>query len=374
MDIRYVSFIVVFTLLLLVGSPASAVLDYKDKQIVGADSVIDDDLLIHGDNVDIRGTVLGDVIACGGSVRISGNVTGDVMACGGRVSINGIVGDDVRIGAGEVVIEGNVGDDIFVGAGSIKVSDGAYIGGDMFFGSGRMEARGEVAGNIEGGAGEVTLAGPVGGNVELDVGTIDVLSTARINGTLKYTSQKEVTFPPGTVIKEVSFIRQEPAGIPSIPRTISLFIGWLIRFIYLLIISLLVLVLLPDHVEAVARNIPKNPLLNLVIGFALVVIGFVGSLVFMVTVIGIPIGLVVLIVTIFALYAARLYFGLWLGRRIYAWIGKESKPWMDMVLGVLILSILTSLPWIGGLIYLVVTFMVIGVAFNTVRGSDGYSS
>ncbi|MCG7850429.1 MAG: hypothetical protein MIO93_14830, partial [ANME-2 cluster archaeon] len=347
----------------------SAVLDYKDKEIVGADTVIDDDLLIHGDNVDIRGTVLGDVTACGGSVRISGNVTGDVMACGGKVTISGIVGDDVRIGAGEVVIEGNVGDDVFIGAGSVVVSEGAYIGGDMFFGSGRMEARGEIAGNIEGGSGDVILGGPVGGNVELRVGNIDVLSTARINGTLEYTSQKNVTFPPGTVIKEVSYTRQEPTGIPSIPKAFSLFIGWLVRFVHLLIIGLLVLVLLPDHVEAVARNIPKNPLLNLAMGFALVVIGFIGSLVFMVTVIGIPIGLILLFVTLFALYAARLYFGLWLGRRIYSQLGKESKPWTDMVLGVLVLCILTSLPWVGGVVYLVVTFMVIGVMFNTMRGA-----
>ncbi|MCG7849482.1 MAG: hypothetical protein MIO93_09940, partial [ANME-2 cluster archaeon] len=44
-------------------------------------------------------------------------------------------------------------------------------------------------------------------------------------------------------------------------------------------------------------------------------------------------------------------------------------PWMDMVLWVLVLCILTSLPWVGGVVYLVVTFMVIGVMFNTMRGA-----
>ncbi|MDW7776607.1 MAG: hypothetical protein SCH39_09795 [Methanosarcinales archaeon] len=369
MNIRSFSLLIVLTLLLLVSSPACAVLDYKDKEIVGADTVIDDDLLIYGNTVDVRGTVLGDVTACGGSVLISGNVTGDVMACGGQVTIRGTVGDDVRIGAGEVVIEGNVGDDVFIGAGSVVVSEGAYIGGDMFFGSGRMEAWGEVAGNIEGGAGEVTLAGPVGGNVDLDVGTINVLSTARINGTLEYTSQKQVTFPSGTVIQDVVFTEKEPHDRSALSLAFSSFIGWLVRLVHLLIIALLVLVLLPDHVEAVAGNIPKNPVLNLAVGFALVIIGFVASVVFMLTVIGIPIGLIVLFATIFALYAARLYFGLWLGRRIYSQLGKESRPWMDMVLGVLVLSILTSLPWVGGLVYLVVTFIVIGVMFSTMRGA-----
>ena len=369
MNIRYFPLLLVVTILLFVSSSASAVLDYEGKEIVSADTVIEDDLLIYGDNVDIRGTVLGGVMAFGGSVRISGNVTGDVMASGGKVTISGIVGDDVRIGAGDVVIEGNVGDDVFVGAGTVEVSEGAYIGGDMVFGSGNVEIRGEVAGNIEGGGGEVILAGPVGGNVELEVGNINILPSARINGTVEYTSPKEVTFPPSTVIQEVIFTRQEPTGILNIPETFSIFIGWFIRFIYLLIIALLVLALLPDHVEAVARNIPDNPLLNMVIGFALVVIAFVGSVVFMVTVIGIPIGLILLFVTLFALYAARLYFGLWLGRLVYKRLGKESKPWMDMVLGVLVLFILTSLPWVGGLIYLLVTFLVIGVIFGRMRGS-----
>jgi len=95
------------------------------------------------------------------------------------------------------------------------------------------------------------------------VGNINVLSTARINGTIEYTSPRKVTIPPSTVIQEVSFNRQEPTGIFNIPVTISIFIGWLIRFVYLLIIALLVLVLLPDHVEAVAGNIPENPILNI---------------------------------------------------------------------------------------------------------------
>jgi len=251
MNIRCFSLLLVLTILLLVSSSASAVLDYKDKEIVGADTVINDDLLIYGDNVDIRGTVLG-----------------DVMAFGGKVTISGIVGDDVRIGAVEVVMEGNVGDDVFVGATTVEVSEEAYIGGDIVFGSGRMDVWGEVAGNIEGRAGD-------------EVGNINVLSTARINGTIEYTSPRKVTIPPSTVIQEVSFNRQEPTGIFNIPVTISIFIGWL-----------------------VAGNIPENPILNLAMGFALVVIGFVGSVVFMVTVIGIPIGLILLFVTLFALYAA----------------------------------------------------------------------
>ncbi|HUW66576.1 MAG: hypothetical protein E4G94_12270 [ANME-2 cluster archaeon] len=351
---------IIIILLFILINPAGAVIIFEDESI-SADTVINDDVIISGDNVIIQGTVLGDVIATGGQVEITGNVTGDLMVGAGRVIIDGVVGDDLRVGAGELIINGHVGDDLIVFAGSIIISDDAKIGGDIAFGSGQMDLKGMVQGNVSGGAGDFTLAGQVGGDVDLEVENLNILQTARINGNLKYSSPEEVSIASGIVGESIEFIKEERKGVETVAG--SSVIGWLIRYLFLLVLGLVALALMPNRTVAIARAIPENPLKNLVFGLVLLVAGFLVSILLLVTVIGIPLGIILLFETFLVMYAARLFFGLWLGRLIFSRLGKESRPWMDMVLGLFVLFIFTSLPWVGGLICLMVTFVAIGGLF-----------
>ena len=352
---------ILISLLFILTNPASAV-TILEHESISADTVINDDVIISGNNVMILGTVLGDVMATGRQVEISGNVTGDVMIGAGRVVINGIIGDDLRVGAGELIVNGHVGDDLITFAGSIIISDDAEIGGDMTFGSGQMDLKGMVQGNVSGGAGDVTLAGPVGGDVDLEVENLMILQTTHINGNLKYSSPEEVSIASGIVDGSIEFIEAGRKGVEGIPGTSI--IGWLIRYLFLLVIGLAALALMPNRTVAISQAIPEDYLKNLVYGLALLLAGFVVSILLLVTVIGIPLGIILLLETIFVMYAVRLFFGLWLGRQIFSRLDKESRPWMDMVLGLFVLCILTSLAWVGGLIYLLVTFVAVGGLFK----------
>jgi cytoskeletal protein CcmA (bactofilin family) len=330
---------------------------------VSVETVIDDDIYIFGDNVLISGTVLGDVIAFGGLVSISGNVTGDVMAAAGNVIIDGYVGDDVRVGTGTLTVNGFVGDDMVAGSGNIVVSDDAKIKGDVVFGSGVMDLGGDVTGNVTGRADTVKLSGNIGGNVELDVKYLNVLPGASINGNLTYTAPEEAEIQSGIVGRDITFNerplreKEERIGASSI-------IWWFTKYLALLVVGLLVLAVLPNRIPAAARAVPEGSLMNLAAGFLLIVAGLVGSILLFVTVIGIPLGLLLLFMTVGVLYTVRLIFGLWLGGMIFSRLGKESRPWMDMVLGLFLLLIFTSLPWVGFWIYLAVTVITTGALFN----------
>ncbi|TFH44441.1 MAG: hypothetical protein E4G94_03850 [ANME-2 cluster archaeon] len=361
MRINFSILCILISLLFILTNPASAV-TILEHESISADTVINDDVIISGNNVMILGTVLGDVMATGRQVEISGNVTGDVMIGAGRVVINGIIGDDLRVGAGELIVNGHVGDDLITFAGSIIISDDAEIGGDMTFGSGQMDLKGMVQGNVSGGAGDVTLAGPVGGDVDLEVENLMILQTTHINGNLKYSSPEEVSIASGIVDGSIEVIEAGRKGVEGIPGTSI--IGWLIRYLFLLVIGLAALALMPNRSVAIAQAIPEDYLKNLVYGLALLVAGFVVSILLFVTVIGIPLGIILLLETIFVMYAVRLFFGLWLGGQIFSRLDKESRPWMDMVLGLFVLCILTSLAWVGGLIYLLVTFVAVGGLFK----------
>lgn len=356
----------VFVLLLIFSSHASAFKTIEAGDTLTMDEVIDDDIYVAGDNIFIRGTVLGDVFAAGGLVEITGNVTGDVMVGAGNVIINGNVGDDVRVGAGTLTVNGVVGDDLLAGTGNLVVSDGASIGGDVVFGGGQAVFRGDVGGNVSGGGEDVTLAGDVGGDADLQVNKLNVLSSARINGNLKYSSPSEAAIPAGIVMGDIDFTRGEMRKEDH-DRTSS-FAWWFVSYLSLLVIGLISLGLFPDRTIAISQTIPVVPLKSLAVGLLIAVGAFLGSIVLLVTVIGIPTGILLLFTILFVLYAARIYFGLWFGKLAFSRLGRDSKPWMEMALGLLLLFILTSLPLIGGLIQLVVTLIAIGSIYYTYKG------
>lgn len=355
----------IITMLLILSIPASAFTVLQSDEFVGIDTVINDDLYIFGDDIIIQGTVLGDILACGKLLDIPGNVTGDVMACAGTVIINGNVEDDVRVCTGTLIVNGNVGGDLLVFGGNVVVSDDANINGDVIFSSGQMELIGDVGSNVIGESGDVKLAGEVDSNVKLKVDKLTVLPGTKINGMLTYTSPKEAIIPPGTVVKEINFIEKvedEEGMIGSFSVIL-----WFIQYLAMLVIGLLILTLLPNRTEAVARTIPDGVLMNLAMGFLLILAGFVGSILLFLTVIGIPLGIMLLFMTFAVLYGAKLFFGLWLGNVIFSRLGRETKPWINMALGLFVLFILTSLPWIGFWIYLLVTFIAVGGLFSEKR-------
>jgi len=357
---------IVFVLLLIFSSPASAFKAIEAGDTVTIDEVIDDDIYVAGDNIIIKGTVLGDVFAVGGLVEITGNVTGDVMVGAGDVIINGNVGDDVRVGAGTLTVNGVIGDDLLAGTGELVVSDDASIGGDVVIGSGQAVFRGDVGGNVSGGSGDMTLAGYVGGDVDMDVDKLNVLPSAHINGNLRYSSPNEATIPSGIVMEDIDFTREEMRKEDRV-KTSSL-VWWIISYLSLLIIGLISLSLFPDRTIAISQTIPVVPLRNLAVGLLIAVGAFVGSILLLITVIGIPAGILLLFTIIYVLYAARLYFGLWVGKLAFSKLGVDSRPWMEMTLGLLLLFILTSLPWIGGLLQLVVTLIAIGSSYYAYKG------
>lgn len=364
---RILLYTLIITILLILSIPASAFTVLQSDEFVGVDTVINDDLYIFGDDIIIQGTVLGDILACGGLLDIPGNVTGDVMACAGTVIINGNVEDDVRVCTGTLIVNGNVGGDLLVFGGNVVVSDDANINGDVIFSSGKMELIGDVGSNIVGESDDVKLAGEVDGNVKLKVDKLTVLPDTKINGMLTYTSPKEVIIPPGTVVKDINFIEKvEYEDEDGMIGSFSVIL-WFIKYLAMLVIGLLILTLLPNRTEAVAQTIPDRVLMNLAMGFLLIVAGFVGSILLFSTVIGIPLGIMLLFMTFAVLYGAKLFFGLWLGKVIFSRLGRETKPWINMALGLLVLFILTSLPWIGFWIYLLVTFIAVGGLFSEKR-------
>lgn len=355
MNIRFS--LLVFILCIVMINPANGFKILKSGENVNAETIIDDDVYIFSDDVKIQGKVEGDVFAVGKSVEISGNITGDVMVLAKTVMINGTIDDDIRLGADTVSINGTIGGDMLVVASNTIVYDNAEIGDDLIFISGQMRLNGDIGRNLSGFSDITTLAGRVNGDINIYADSFEILPSTYINGSLKYSSPQETLIPPNIVKKDIIFVKKEKNE--RIEEILSIF-WWLMNYGFLLMIGLIVLELVPNLTDSIAMAVIKYPKDNLIMGLFVISAGFLFPLLLSVILIGIPIGLILLVFTIILLYSTRIFFGFWLGKVLFSHLKIKSMPRMEMILGLLILCIFTSLSWIGFWIYLIVTIFSIG--------------
>ena len=323
------------------------------------DGLVEDDLYVAGGNVIIKGTVIGDVVAAGGNVTVKGNITQDLIAAGGEVTIDGFVGDDVRAFAGTISIRGNVGDDVIVASGDFDLAGSGSIGGDLSMGVGQSTLSGNVDGNVTGGMETFNIYGKIGKNVDVSTGKLYVDPAAKIGGKLKYHSSSKSEIPENINASNVTFLYQEKEE----EEGFSVF-WWVIKYLSLVVLGLVSLAIWPNRTIRVAEGIPKEPIKNLTIGLILVFTAFIAAFFLFISLIGTPLSIALLCITFFELYAARFLAGIWIGNAIFRKFGKRSSPWMDLIVGVFVLLVLTSLPVIGTLLYVLFTFVAIGNIYH----------
>jgi len=299
----------------------------ETRASVAKDQVVEDDLYIASGEVDVAGTVNGDVVAAGGTVRISGKVAGDLAVAGGTVFIEGEVADDVRVAGGTVSVSGRIGNDLILFGGTTEVTSEANVAGDVLAGAGSLTISG-TTGSVKAGIGELTIA-----------------STAKINGDLTYTSDREATIESGATITGQT-VREQPTrtGVDRVMQFGGAFP------ILTLVMALLFLYVFPNKAAKVAVTWRRGFAGNLLWGFLFLIGVPIAAVILMVSLIGLPIGFGLFLIYPILLYVGSLTAALGLGTWLKNLMDREKEPrptWLAVVLGVAGLAILGYIPFVG---------------------------
>ncbi|HEY3246805.1 MAG TPA: polymer-forming cytoskeletal protein, partial [bacterium] len=200
--------------------------------------------------------------------------------------------------------------------------------------------------------GPVTLGGTIAGNVRVEADTLVVLPSARITGKLTYTASREADIQPGAEIRGGIERTVRPAAARRAARPLSGFAVWraLLEFVWLLVLGIVALAFSTRGVLTVVDRISRRFWPALLTGFVLCVVVPVAIVLSFVTVIGIPVGGVALLLYLATLYPAKVFTAAWIGdwamNRLQPGNPNRS-PYMEMLVGVLIVVVLISLPFVG---------------------------
>lgn len=334
---------------------------------------VSSDLTIGGGDVTISGSVNGDLVAGGANIFVDGVVTQDINALGGQVFVEGIVEDDVRIVGVDVVIGGTIDDNLSIVGGAVTVKQKARIGGDILVAGGDVEVAGTVDGSLQVNGGEVLIDGPVAGDVVINAGEVEIGSQANIQGDISYRAKNKATISPDAVIAgEVEF-RERTEGVAGM-----MFAGkdggaLALRFLSLLAGALLVgLAIRNVSTKVIERGVTHVWWRYLLIGFALLVLVPIGSVVLFATAVGVPLGFLFLFWFGAYLLLAWFYAAVFTGSVLWKWVAREEGvriTWQSVVIGTLIYELLTFIPIFGWAIQLVIYLVALGAL-----GAVGWST
>ncbi|MGC4190611.1 MAG: polymer-forming cytoskeletal protein [Thermomicrobiales bacterium] len=330
-----------------------------DAISVPSTETIAGDLNAAGRTVRIEGIVEGDANIAAVEVHIPGRIDRSAAIAAARGDITGAIGGSLRIASGNLEIRGTISGSLIVLAGNVTIPSQARIQGDVLIYGGQVDIRGTVGGNITVNAGNVTLGGQIGGNVDASISQLNLLDTARIGGKLTYTSQQTADVAPNAIVTGGT-THDKPLSITS---PLGLF-NSLLKVVWALICGAFLVAIAPRAASAIGKA-GRRILPAAGLGLAGMILGPIVVVILIVTLIGLPAGMILLGGYLIVLYLSQVVVGIVIGRAILSgrWDdGSRGFYLLAMTLGVVIISALRfiPLPYIGGAVSLLISIWGVG--------------
>jgi hypothetical protein len=344
----------------LVTAAASLSAQGADSRPPDMSRRIDGDYYAAGNRIDIPAPVDGDVVIAGRVLRVAGPVRGDVLAAGWRVTIADHVMDDVRAAGGEVLIDAPIDGDLILAGGDVTLGSESHVTGRAWLSGGTVRVEGQIDRVARIAAGNVQLAGEFREPLHVIGEELHVLPGARILGPLTYEGPAPLNLSPEATVngpiayRKIGAAEARRARWPKAASSV-LFAA------HLFLAGFLLLILFPRLTTAAPETLRARPGQSLLVGFVLLVTLPVVALLFLISVLGIPVG-----VSLAAGYVVALFLGL-LTTAFYVGdieAGLLRQPLTTtarriafLLAGVATLSVLRSFPFVGGwFVFLSVVF------------------
>jgi cytoskeletal protein CcmA (bactofilin family) len=346
--------------LLVLPSAASAAEIQKAHGVytLPAGKVVNTDLVVFAASAKIDGTVEGDLIVFAGAVTVNGEVKGDVIGFARTLRISGKVGGDARIGANSIILSGTVAKNVMAFAQQLDLDQKAEIGGSLTVFGENIGLDGRVGRDLFAAGQNHRLAGFVGGNARLTGLSLVVDSSAEVKGTTEYKGREKPEVSPDA--KLASPVKWEAIKRPSEYAKLSFYwwqaLKWAASFVFGMVLVWLAPVFFREALRG-GERIAASFGAGVVTLAAPVVVGVIAC----VTVVGLAVGLTTLVLWIVALYSAKVFAGAWLGEKM---LGESSSTWAmlgRMALGLLILRVGITLPYVGFWITILVLLWGLGL-------------
>lgn len=357
-------------------SPAEAIelVFHRDAYVLPSGEVVEDTIVTNAKSVDIQGTLHGDLVAIGDRVVVTGVVDGNVLSGARRVEIDGhVTGSLVAIGE-RVQIVGRVDGNAATAADQASVGEGARIGrGLASFGDG-LSIAGSVERDVLANVEWLELRGRIGRGVIARVEQADVLRTADVGGDLELHHRGDadgIVVDDGATIageRTIEVARMAHGSRFARYAHHEFYVFLAVSFAAALATGLLVFRAAP-WLFAPSLRTGTDLAWHLGHGLAVVFAGPFAILLVACTVVGIPVAIAGLASWIACLYLAKVVVGATIGLALLR--APADVEWrafaLPLATGLAVVAVATALPFVGGVMTLLVLLVGSGAIAMRVR-------
>ncbi len=303
-------------------------------------------LYTSASNVVINGDVNGSLYCISASsVVINGKVNGDIVCAANRLTVKGEVAQDARLAGVYVNVDGRInGDTSIASSNKATVGDESIIGGDLHIYSSSVEVKCEVANDVYISSTDITV-GPL----------------LKVGGNFNYSAVDEVSFSDGQVKGNVTYSQVEHQRDKAIILLVNL--------LMLLALAMVIVLILPGKVNRSSELAKSGFGMTLLAGCAVLFLTPVVALVALVTMIGAPIAIVLILTYVIILILSAVFFSYFLGSLLLS--GVKNIP-LRMLGGVVFFVALCVIPIVNFIT--IIAAGIVGTGMIARLITDGYTA
>lgn len=353
---------------------AAQAVEFRTGRQVEITGAFEDVLFVSGDRIRLAPQSEDDVFAAAETIAFDGGRALNLFLAAGQVRFqDGQARDALLLGRDIDFEDGVVADDVYAAGRNVRVGPGFEVGGTAFLAGQTVTTEGPIAGELRTAGETVRIEGSVSGDVVVYAQRLEIGPGARIGGDLTY-EVSEVEISPEavisgrTVVQEPREPKRQAAPSPWAAVLGGVFWSLAVGVVGGGLLTFALAMLFPGFMTAAAGRVAERPLPTLGLGFLLALIAVPLIAVLFVSVIGIPLGLLVIGLYLVAWPAGLAAFAYGLAmmvRRLAARGGGAEPPGLWGKLGwslaaTALICLVGAIPIVGGFAWLLAWILGLG--------------
>jgi cytoskeletal protein CcmA (bactofilin family) len=333
---------------------------------VAAGETVNDTLVVFGNSVTINGTVTGDLIVFARQINVQGTVQGNIVIFGQKIDVSGTVEGDVFEFGQTIQADGKVGKNLWAFASSITLGKNIQLNNDATLFSAEAYINGDVGRDATVFSGTLDVGSKLGRDLRFRGTQLMVHPSCTIGRNLysKTHTVQGLQIDPSATIggkKMVEFEKPKPNRY----LTAGFYVRQFLRIAAAFLLGFIVCWIFPS-ISRISISTARTLLISGGIGFLSAVAIPVAAIILAITLIGLPIGLVAIMLWLLGLYMAKIVVARCIGAAL---LGKESQGLkstaLSLLIGLVIVVVAVNLPYIGGVLNFVLMLIGLGALAKT---------
>jgi hypothetical protein len=337
-------------------------------QVIAADQ---SEVWAVGAIVSVRGTARNLIRACGAEVDVDAVSRGDIFSCGAIVTLKGSAERDLFVIAARPSVDVRVGGNLKVFGARVVIGAQTQVTGEAVIGGADVVFAGTIAGPAEFLGDAVRIDGRITGPVRVRARSVTIGKNAVIDGAVVFETFADPTIEEGATVRGRQTVTQ-----PQVPEVGPGQIFAALAGVFLfaigagLVLGIVLLIAARSFVERAIERMRTAPAQSALVGLAVLILVPVVAVVLMMTIVGIPVGLLILLAFPLTLFSAGVLaaFGLadWLMNR-----DRLPRSWggrlLFLIVGLIVLVLIGLVPILGFITWVLALLIGLGALWQAMR-------